>query len=58
MGKVQVDADVLVALIRVFKRAYDRKLMDPEAVSHYSTVHQLEFTATRKLKEFKTSEEL
>lgn len=58
MGKVQVNADVLVALIRTFKRAYENKLMDPDAVSHYSAVHQLEYTATRKLKEAKNSEKL
>jgi hypothetical protein len=54
MGAVQVPADVLAALIRVYKRQYDAGKVDPEAMKIYNEVHRLEFTATRKLAEYKT----
>lgn len=55
MQNVRVPADVLVTLIRVFKtKGYEN--LDPEARKHYQSIHQLEFTATRKLKEAKTNE--
>ena len=55
MQNVRVPADVLATLIRVYKtRGYDG--LDPEARKHYSAIHRLEFTATRKLKEAKSNE--
>lgn len=52
MQNVRVPADVLVALIRVYKtQGLDN--LDPDARKHYSAIHRLEFTATRKLKESK-----
>lgn len=55
MQNVRVPADVLATLIRVYKVCgYDN--LDPEARKFYPVVHQLEFTATRKLKEGKKNE--
>lgn len=52
MKNVRVPADVLATLIRVYKTKGLENL-DPEARKFYATIHQLEFTATRKLKESK-----
>ena len=51
MKSVNVPADVLVALIRVYKLAHGTDRMDPEAAKLFPVVHRLEVTATRKLKE-------
>lgn len=55
MQNVRVPADVLATLIRVYKtKGYEN--LDPEARKHYQSIHQLEFTATRKLKEAKAND--
>lgn len=54
MKSVQVPADVLVALIRIYKLQFDAKAVDPEARKVYNEAHRLEFIATRKLKESKS----
>lgn len=46
---------MLVTLIRVYKtKGYDN--LDPAARKHFQSIHHLEFTATRKLKEAKAND--
>lgn len=55
MQNVRVPADVLATLIRVYKtKGYEN--LDPEARKHYQSIHQLEFIATRKLKDAKAND--